>query len=129
MTALMNTVAILAALSSAAAGFVALSLTMDRHWEGLHGRGNLPRDSTRRMLRWSGGGGLLVSLLVCLNVWGASQGWVAWAGTLTAAAIGLVLVLSYAARAIKRVGWAAGGVSVVALLLVLALALSGGASI
>lgn len=119
MMALMNTMAIIAGLASAAGGFAALSLAMDRHWEGLHGRGNLPGDHTRRMLRWSGGGGLLVSLLVCLNVWGASQGWVAWAGMLTAAAIGLVLVLSYAARAIVRVGWAAGGVGATAIALVL----------
>jgi hypothetical protein len=119
MTALTNTLAIIAALSSAAGGFTALSLAMDRHWEGLHGRGNLPGDGTRRLLRWSGAGGLLVSLLVCLNVWGASQGWVAWAGVLTAAAISLVLVLSYAARAIVRVGWAAGGVSAAAVTLVL----------
>jgi hypothetical protein len=92
---------------------------MDRHWEALHGRGNLPSDQTRRRLRWSGSGGLLVSLLVCLSVWGASQGWVAWAGMLTAAAVGLVLVLSYATRAMVRVGWAAGGVSAVAVTLVL----------
>jgi hypothetical protein len=119
MMALTSTMAIIAALSSAAGGFVALSLAMDRHWEGLHGRGNLPADSTRRMLRWSGSGGLLVSLLVCLNVWGASQGWVAWAGVLTAAAISMVLVLSYGARAIVRVGWAAGGVCAAAVLLML----------
>lgn len=119
MMALMNTMAIFAALTSALGGFTALSLAMDRHWEGLHGRGNVPSDSTRRKLRWSGSGGLLVSLLVCLFVWGASQGWVAWAGMLTAAAIGLVLVLSYAGRAIVRVGWAAGGVSAAAVALVL----------
>jgi hypothetical protein len=118
MTAIMNTAAIIAALSSAAAGFTALSLAMDRHWENLNGRGNLPSDSTRRMLRWSGGGGLLVSLLVCLFVWGASQGWVAWAGMLTAAAISLVLILSYAGRAIVRIGWAACGVSAAAIALV-----------
>lgn len=117
MMALMNTMAIVAALSSAAAGFAALSLAMDRHWESLHGRGNLPSDRTRNMLRWSGSGGLLLSLLVCLAVWGASQGWVAWAGMLTAAAISLVLLLSYAARAIVRVSWAAAGVSVTAIAL------------
>ncbi|MYN25332.1 DUF3325 domain-containing protein [Duganella levis] len=116
---MMNALAIIAALSSAAGGFTALSLAMDRHWEALHGRGNLPSDQTRRRLRWSGSGGLLVSLLVCLSVWGASQGWVAWAGMLTAAAVGLVLVLSYATRAMVRVGWAAGGVSAVAVTLVL----------
>lgn len=119
MTALMNTMAVLAALTSALGGFAALSLAVDRHWEGLHGRGNVPSDSTRRKLRWSGSGGLLVSLLVCLFVWGATQGWVAWAGMLTAAAIGLVLVLSYAGRAVVRVGWAAAGVSAAALALVL----------
>jgi hypothetical protein len=117
MTTVMNALAIIAALSSAAGGFTALSLAMDRHWEALHGRGNLPSDQTRRRLRWSGSGGLLVSLLVCLSVWGLSQGWVAWAGMLTASAIGLVLVLSYAARGMVRVGWVAAGVTIVALTL------------
>lgn len=121
MMAVTNSMAVIAALSSAAAGFTALSLAMDRHWESLHGRGNLPGDGTRRILRWSGSGGLLVSLLVCLYVWGSAQGWVAWAGVLTAAAIGLVLLLSYATRAIVRVGWAAGGVSAAAIALVLLL--------
>lgn len=121
MMTLTNSMAVIAALSSAAGGFTALSLAMDRHWEGLHGRGNLPSDGTRRMLRWSGSGGLLVSLLVCLYVWGASQGWVAWAGMLTAAAIGLVLLLSYGTRAVVRAGWAAGGVSAAAIVLILLL--------
>jgi hypothetical protein len=111
--------AMIAAVASASGGFTALSLAMDRHWEALHGRGNLPSDQTRRMLRWSGGGGLLVSLLTCLFVWGPSQGWVAWAGMLTAAAISMVLVLSYAAHAVMRIGWAAGGASAVGLLLAL----------
>lgn len=117
MMALMNALAIIAALSSAAGGFASLSLAMDRHWEALHGRGNVPGDRTRRRLRWAGSGGLLVSLLVCLSVWGLSQGWVAWAGMLTASAIGLVLVLSYAARVMLRVGWVAGGISIVTLAL------------
>jgi Na+(H+)/acetate symporter ActP len=117
MMTMINALGIIAALSSAAGGFTALSLAMDRHWEALHGRGNLPSDQTRRRLRWSGSGGLLVSLLVCLSVWGPSQGWVAWAGMLTASAIGLVLVLSYAARVMVRVGWVAGGISVVTLAL------------
>lgn len=111
--------AIIGALSSAAAGFAALSLAMDRHWEALHGRGNLPGQRTRRSLRWAGVAGLLVSLLVCLSIWGASQGWVAWAGMLTAAAVGMVLVLSYAARAVVRVGWAAGGISAATVVLTL----------
>jgi hypothetical protein len=114
---MMTILAMVAALASAAGGFAALSLAMDRHWEALHGRGNLPGDRTRRLLHWSGGGGLLVSLLVCLDVWGASQGWVAWAGMLTAAAIGMVLVLTYAARAMVRVGWIAGGIGAAAVML------------
>lgn len=113
MTAMITVFSALAALSSATGGFAALSLAMDRHWESLHGRGNLPSDQQRRLLRWAGGAGLLLSLLVCLSMWGAAQGWVAWAGTLTAAAVGLVLTLSYAAGAIVRIGWTAGGVCVV----------------
>ncbi|MRW92039.1 DUF3325 family protein [Duganella sp. FT80W] len=120
MTALVTLCAAIAAWSGATGGFAALSLAMDRHWEALHGRGNLPSDRQRNLLRWAGTGSLLLSLLVCLFMWGASQGWVAWAGTLTAAAIGLVLVLSYAAAAIVRVGLAAGGVAAVSLALTLA---------
>jgi hypothetical protein len=114
MTALMTLCAAIAAWSGATGGFAALSLAMDRHWEALHGRGNLPGDRQRNLLRWAGIGGLLLSLLVCLFMWGASQGWVAWAGTLTAAAIGLVLMLSYAASAIVRIAWAAGALCAVA---------------
>lgn len=109
-----TTFGVIAALASASSGFTALSLAMDRHWEGLHGRGNVPTDPQRRALRWSGGAGLLVSLLVCIYLWGASQGWVAWAGVMTAAAISLVLTLTYGARAIVRVGWAGGVIAAVA---------------
>ena len=111
MTALMTTVAVIAGLSSAAGGFTALSLAIDRHWEALHGRGNLPSDQQRRMLRWAGSAGLLVSLLVCVSIWGSAQGWVAWAGMMTAAAVSLVLMLSYRAHSIVRIGWAAGVVA------------------
>lgn len=111
---MMKMIAAIAALASAAGGFTALSLAMDRHWEGLYGRGNLPSDQRRKLLRWSGAAGLLVSLLVCIDLWGASQGWVAWAGVMTAAAIGLVLTLTYAARAIVRVGLAAGVIALAA---------------
>ncbi|WP_166454847.1 DUF3325 domain-containing protein [Duganella aquatilis] len=114
---MMNILGMVAALASAVGGFTALSLAMDRHWEALHGRGNLPTGRTRRTLRRSGAAGLLVSLLVCLDVWGGSQGWVAWAGMLTAAAIGMVLVLTYAARAMVRVGWIAGGLGAAAVVL------------
>ena len=121
MSGASNAAAMVAALSSAAAGFTALSLAMDRHWEALHGRGNVPRDGQRRLLRWAGSGGLLISLLVCLFIWGAAQGWVAWAGVLTASAFALVLTLCYAAHAIVRIGWAAAFVSVVALAAMLGL--------
>lgn len=120
MMAALTTVAVIAGLSSATGGFTALSLAMDRHWEALHGRGNLPSDQQRRMLRWSGAAGLLVSLLVCIAVWGSAQGWVAWAGMMTASAISLVLVLSYRAHSIVRVGWAAGGVALAAVAVTLA---------
>lgn len=89
--------AVLATLS-AFAGFVALSLAMDRHHEQVFGRGvALPR-SRRRALRAAGSAALAVSLVASLAAQGPTQGWVLWCGVLTLAAIGQVLTLTYATR-------------------------------
>ena len=90
-----TTMAALTALTAAVAGFAALSLAMDRHWEALHGRGSDP-GTLRRWLQGGGSFGLLVSLLACIALKGSAQGWVAWAGMLTASAFVVVLMSTYA---------------------------------
>jgi len=114
------------ALAAAIAGFCALSLAMDRHWEQLQGRGAALTRRARRRLRHAGTVGLLASLAACIALRGAGQGWVAWAGMLTAAAITLVLALSYATRGVMRLGW---GATAAALLALGAVLLSGDAII
>jgi hypothetical protein len=97
----------LAALAAAIAGFAALSLAMDRHWEQLHGRWSEPAIPSRQWLRAGGTLGLLASLAACIALRGAGQGWVAWAGMLTLAGVSLALTLSYAARGVARLGYGA----------------------
>jgi hypothetical protein len=96
-----------AALAAAIAGFAALSLAMDRHWEQLHGRWSEPAIPARQWLRAGGTLGLLVSLGACIVLRGAGQGWVTWAGMLTLAALTLALTLTYASRGVARLGWGA----------------------
>lgn len=115
MSGLHTTFLALVALGAAIAGFTALSLAMDRHWEQLHGRGAEPGAAVRRRLRHAGTLGLLASLLACIALRGAGQGGVAWAGMLTAAAMTLALTLTYAARGVARLGWGATAVALVAL--------------
>lgn len=103
------------ALAAAIAGFCALSLAMDRHWEQLQGRGAVLPARSRRRLRHAGTVGLLASLAACIALRGTGQGWVAWAGMLTAAAVMLVWMLTYATRGVVRLGWAATAVALTAL--------------
>jgi len=115
------TLAALTALTAAVAGFAALSLAMDRHWEALHGRGSDP-GTLRRWLQGGGSVGLLVSLLACIAMKGGAQGTVAWAGMLTAAAVIVVLLSTYAPA---RVPPLAKMMALVALVSALATALPG----
>lgn len=115
MSGLHGTFLALLGLSAALAGFCALSLAMDRHWEQLHGRGAALAARARRKLRHAGSVGLLASLAACIALRGASQGWVAWAGMLTAAAVMLVLTLTYATRGVARLGWSAAAAALLAL--------------
>lgn len=115
MNGLHDTCLALLALAAAIAGFCALSLAMDRHWEQFNSRGTGPAAWLRRRLRNAGTVGLLASLAACIALRGAGQGWVAWAGMLTAAALALVFTLSYAARGVVRLGWGATATALVAL--------------
>ena len=91
-----------AGFCAATAGFGALSLAMDRHFEDIHGRGTSP-GAKRRWLQLAGSLSLLASLLACLAAQGSAQGWVLWCGVLTVAALLLMLLLSYAPRWAPRV--------------------------
>lgn len=86
-----------AAWCTAFSGFTALGLAMDRHHEDSYGRGSSP-GPRRPWLRGAGALGLLLSLAACLAIKGPAQGWVLWLGVLTAGALGVVGVLSYASR-------------------------------
>lgn len=106
-------------LAAALAGFAALSLAMDRHWEALHGRGTTP-GTKARWLQACGTGGLLLSLAAALALKGATQGWVMWLGALTAGAVVVVLTLTYHGRRIIAVARAAGISAVVAAVIAMA---------
>ena len=103
---------------TAFSGFAALGLAMDRHHEDSYGRGSSP-GLRRPWLRGAGTLGLLLSLAACLAVQGPTQGWVLWLGVLTAGALAVVGVLSYAPRRAARLAAAAGAVAAVAALLAL----------
>jgi hypothetical protein len=90
------------ALSLASAGFAVLAMAMDRHWEGIHGRGAVLAAGQRRLLRCLGSGALLASLLACLALRENPRAWVMWFGVLTVAAWIATAVLSYAARHAAR---------------------------
>ena len=88
----------IAALGAAAAGFGALALGMDRHWEAIHGRGSMPPAPLRRMLQLGGSIGLAISLWCCLAVRDPGQAIVLWCGVLSVGAWASVTVLTYAAQ-------------------------------
>jgi hypothetical protein len=89
---------IAASCITAFGGFTALALAMDRHFEDYYGRGKAPGPGWRHALRGAGTVALVLSLLASLASHGRSQGWVLWLGVLTAAALAVVVVLSYVLR-------------------------------
>jgi len=86
-----------AAFCLAYAGFSALSLGMDRHYEDLFDRA-LPR-GRQLALRALGWLGLALSLAACAAAWGWSYGTVEWIGILSIAGLLLIWLLTYAPRA------------------------------
>ena len=107
---------VVSACCTAFAGFAALSLAIDRHHEDSYGRGSSP--GTRRpWLRGAGTLGLLLSLGACLAIQGPTQGWVLWLGVLTAGALAVVGVLSYAPRRTAALAAAASAAAGLAALL------------
>lgn len=102
MTALM-------AFAAALAGFSALSLAMDRHYEDYKGRGSSPSAALQRWMRLGGVLGLALSLWAAVEGYGSAQGWVFWFGAMTVAALAVVLTLTYAPARIVRLLQAGGG--------------------
>ncbi|WP_251863819.1 DUF3325 domain-containing protein [Achromobacter sp. Marseille-Q4962] len=99
---------ILAAFCLAYAGFSALCLAMDRHYEDVFDR-TLPRRH-RIPLRLFGALALGLSLCASAAVWGWSYGTVEWIGILSLAGLLLIWFLTYKPRA----ALAAGGLCAVA---------------
>ncbi|RZJ26519.1 MAG: DUF3325 domain-containing protein [Haliea sp.] len=107
---------VVTAWCSAFSGFAALGLAMDRHHEDSYGRGTSP-GARRPWLQGAGTLGLVLSLAACLILKGPTQGWVLWLGVLTAGALGVVGVLSYAPQRAARFAAAAGVLAGLAILL------------
>lgn len=104
---------LLAAPAAALAGFLALSLAMDRHHEAVFATAPLP-PARRRWLRLAGAAQLGVALGACLAARGTAQGWVLWFGVLTLAALGAVLAHTYASRRAPQLAWAAAAMQLAA---------------
>jgi hypothetical protein len=83
----------LAALLFAYAGFSALCLGMDRHYEAVFDRA-LPRQH-RLTLRLLGSAALALSLWLSARVWGWAYGTVEWIGILGFAGLMLIWWVSY----------------------------------
>jgi len=85
----------LASLVLAYSAWQALSLAMDRHYAE-------PSAQQRQRGRWAGTLALLAALAICVHNSGWGIGPVAWLGTMTIAALLLVLQLCYAPGSVPR---------------------------
>lgn len=106
-------VLVVAAAASALAGFVSLSLGMDRHYADSLGRSRSP-GAKRPWLQLGGALGLLAALLASLAVQGAAQGWVLWFGVMTASALCVVGLLAFRARLVPAFGLGMAALAVLA---------------
>lgn len=106
----------LAGFGFACSGFAALSLAMDRHHEDVFGRGKEPTARRRTQLRGAGALALLLSLVVCVALRGATIGPVLWLGVLTAGALVLVAVLTWLPQRVVRLAQLGVVVALVGLL-------------
>lgn len=85
------------ALALSHAGMAGLCLAMDRHHEQLTGQGEVPR-ARRRALRAAGSVLLALALLACTRAWGATVGFTAWWGFLTAGGLLVAWLMAYRPR-------------------------------
>ncbi|WP_370679470.1 DUF3325 domain-containing protein [Comamonas sp. GB3 AK4-5] len=94
------------ALALSFAGMAALAFAMDRHYEQLTGRYELPA-AQRWMLRCVGTVALAAAVFPCVAAWGATVGAVAWLGWISLAALAVVGLISAAPRWAAGLAWAA----------------------
>src|SRR3546814_6018596 len=89
-------------------GFTALSLGMDRHHADIHGRGSVPGKQQRIRLQASGSLALMASYFISSQAEGWAMGTLSCLGTMTAAALPLALLLTYAPQKTAILGKLAG---------------------
>lgn len=106
---------ILAGAALAYSGFAAKSLTLDRHYADIHGRGKEPSPRLCLQLRTLGWLALALSFAACIAASGWHIGPVVWCGVLSIAAWSATLLLQYAPRKAIKSAWI-GFPAVVALL-------------
>lgn len=85
------------ALALSHAGMAGLCLAMDRHHEQVTGQGEVP-PARRRALRAAGSVLLMLALLACTRAWGATVGFTAWWGFLTAGGLLVAWLMAYRPR-------------------------------
>ena len=96
---------ILSGAALAFSGFAATSITMDRHYADIHGRGKEAHAATRLRLRALGWIGLLLSFMACIGASGWHIGPVLWCGILSLAAWTVTLLLQYHPRRVLQSAW------------------------
>lgn len=96
---------ILSGAALAFSGFAATSITMDRHYADIHGRGAEPSGATRLRLRTLGWIGLALSFMACIGASGWHIGPVLWCGILSLAAWSVTLLLQYHPRKVLQGAW------------------------
>jgi len=99
------------AFAAAVAGFLALGLTMERHWQEACGALHRPR--VRTTVQALGLMSLLVSLGCCAGLGAQGYGFVAWIGCVTAAAWIAIGLLSYGPATAARVARVSGAAAAV----------------
>ena len=95
----------LSGIALAFSGFAATSVTMDRHYADIHGRGKEPAPATRLRLRTLGWLGLALSFMSCIGASGWHIGPVLWCGVLSIAAWTVTLLLQYHPRKVLQGAW------------------------
>ncbi|WP_175625148.1 MULTISPECIES: DUF3325 domain-containing protein [Oxalobacteraceae] len=102
----------IAALALAYGGWTALSLGMDRHYADIHGRGKEPQQSERNLYRMLGTLALLATYAISVKLQGWTVGSVLCLGTMTAGALLLVMLLTYAPQRTVFAGKLAIGLAI-----------------
>ena len=96
---------ILSGAALAYSGLAATSITMDRHYADIHGRGKEASPTTRLRLRTLGWIGLALSFMACIGASGWHIGPVLWCGILSLAAWSVTLLLQYHPRKVMHSAW------------------------